>query len=207
MNTIKDLAIKWWKDLSNREKAKLTFYFDPGRRWEWLFEAEIENIFYQEVIIKWYVSKYGKVEFDYNEKEIRNIYLKYTKEPPMTEYHSECVCENECRGFVNVKCKHLPQSVDNTIDVEEKKVFNDFEEWIVVRFAETGFKGFNFDEIKEIVDKAKESREKRKAIDNNVWDEFAKEYSQLHSLDLEQVRYWFIPLLEFGKQHYSLIKK
>jgi hypothetical protein len=46
-----------------------------------------------------------------------------------------------------------------------------------------------------------------KAIEDNVWDEFAKEYSQLHSLDLEQVRYWFIPLLEFGKQHYSLIKK
>ena len=38
MNTIKDLAIKWWEDLSNREKAKLTFYFDAGRRWECLFE-------------------------------------------------------------------------------------------------------------------------------------------------------------------------
>jgi len=43
-------------------------------------------------------------------------------------------------------------------------------------------------------------------IQEDLWKQFAKEYSQLHSLDLEQVRYWFIPLIEFGKQNYTLIK-
>jgi len=76
MNTIKELALNWWTNLSNREKAKLTYYFETFRSWEELFEAEIENIFYKKVILKWYVGKFGKVEFDYNEKEIRNIYLK-----------------------------------------------------------------------------------------------------------------------------------
>lgn len=41
----------------------------------------------------------------------------------------------------------------------------------------------------------------------DVWDKFAKEYSQLNSLYLEQVRYLFIHLIEFGEQHYTLIKK
>jgi hypothetical protein len=83
MNTIK-LALNWWKDLSNREKAKLTYYFETFRSWEELFEVEIETIFYNEVILKWYVGKYGKIEFDYNEEEIKNIYLKeHSKEEPM----------------------------------------------------------------------------------------------------------------------------
>lgn len=96
MNTIKDLAIKWWEDLSNREKAKLTFYFDAGRRWEWLFEAEIESIFYQEVIIKWFSSKtyheqheLSDLYFDsrnpslFTAEQVKEIYLKeHSKEEP-----------------------------------------------------------------------------------------------------------------------------
>jgi hypothetical protein len=30
-----------------------------------------------------------------------------TQEEPKPEYQSECICENSCRGFVNVKCKQL----------------------------------------------------------------------------------------------------
>jgi hypothetical protein len=29
------------------------------------------------------------------------------QEEPKQEYQSECICENSCRGFVNVKCKQL----------------------------------------------------------------------------------------------------
>ena len=58
----------------------------------------------------------------------------------------------------------------------------------------------NDDEISEVLDKAMSEEER-------IWDEFAREYSGLQSLDLEQVRHWFIPLLQFGKQHYTLTKK
>jgi hypothetical protein len=29
------------------------------------------------------------------------------QEEPKQEYQSECICDTECRGFVNVKCKNL----------------------------------------------------------------------------------------------------
>lgn len=41
----------------------------------------------------------------------------------------------------------------------------------------------------------------------NSWDDFAKEYTKIHTLDLEQVRTWFIPLLEFAKENYNITKK
>jgi hypothetical protein len=64
----------------------------------------------------------------------------------------------------------------------------------------------NYDKFKELV--SDEVSPVHENMDNRrTWEDFAKEYSQLHSLDLEQVRYWFIPLIEFGKQNFTLIKK
>ena len=84
MNTIKDLAKNWWATLNWSLKDSLSNFYYNGAIQSTLLDEEIENIFYQEVILKWYVGKYGKVEFDYNEKEIRNIYLKeHTKEHPI----------------------------------------------------------------------------------------------------------------------------
>jgi hypothetical protein len=86
MNTIKDLAKNWWATLNWSLKDSLSNFYYNGAIQSTLLDEEIENIFYQEVIIKWYVGKYGKIEFDYNEKEIRNIYLKeHSKEEPKQE--------------------------------------------------------------------------------------------------------------------------
>jgi len=90
MNTIRQLAMQWFNPLSSAEKTRLTDTTTDNigcRRWETLTDLDIENIFYNEVIVKWYVGRYGKIEFDYNEKEIRNIYLKeHSKEEPTENY-------------------------------------------------------------------------------------------------------------------------
>ena len=125
MNTIKDLAIKWWEYLSNREKAKLTFYFDAGRRWEELFEVEIEKIFYNKVIKLWWdnlepeictllILKYFPNSSSIFDTGIKEIYLKeHTKEQPL----KGDVLEEELWN--------TPQSVDNTIDMEETDVWDE----------------------------------------------------------------------------------
>jgi len=91
----------------------------------------------------------------------------------------------------------------------EKDLINYFK-WIIKKID----KGDTKEEIIRLVlMKRKDIEHISSSIDNtptiqeDLWKQFAKEYSQLHSLDLEQVRYWFIPLIEFGKQNYTLIKK
>ena len=173
MNTIKDLAIKWCKDLSNREKAKLTFYFDAVRRWEELFEAEIENIFYQEVILKWGIVQISNIAY-YKKEEVIEIYLKeHTKEQP--------------------------QSVDNTIDVEEVQ--------------QPYFKGKGEHSVNELEKMCQQYKDyvshinsQPKAIYNDVWDEelinkffYYLKYDK--GVDIED------SFMNDFKQHYSLIKK
>jgi hypothetical protein len=170
MNTIKDLAKNWWLNLDEQECHNFRIKYP---------DFNIEGIFYQEVIVKWFQDSYYSKITDSEEGYKANLL--------------------QAQDIIEMYLKKQSQSVDNTIDMEEKKVFNDFEEWIVVRFAETGFKGFNFDEIKEIVDKAKESREKRKAIEDNVWDEVFQHYGKPFTSGRD--------LWDFLKQHYSLIKK
>ena len=42
------------------------------------------------------------------------------------EYQSECICENSCRGFVNVKCKQLnkQETLEDFIKVERSDLYN-----------------------------------------------------------------------------------
>jgi hypothetical protein len=87
MNTIKDLSEQWWRNFPIKRNIELLSKYHPDD--ESLYYKKIENIFYNEVILKWYVDKYGKIEFDYNEEEIKNIYLKeHSKEQPKVEVDS-----------------------------------------------------------------------------------------------------------------------
>ena len=46
------------------------------------------------------------------------------KEQPKHEYQSECICDTECRGFVNVKCKKPKQeTLEEFINEELEDVF------------------------------------------------------------------------------------
>jgi hypothetical protein len=137
MNTIKDLAKNWWKDLSNREKAKLTFYFDAVRRWEELFEAEIENIFYNEVIIKWYQENFKSKTIIPISVKISAYLKEHSKEEPALDFK---YCKNEIEGGNKcyVQCDHCkeyyaplemeqPLSVNKDVEVDEEK--DDSELW------------------------------------------------------------------------------
>ena len=221
MNTIKDLAKNWWKDLSNREKAKLTFYFDPGRRWEWLFEAEIESIFYQEVIVKWWNgqikmhdgTEYRKtLDHIVNENDIKEMYLERDEQPLKGD-----VLEEELWN--------TPQSVDNTIDMEEvnyqnsnlvteKKEAIDFADWLLTYYEMDNFPLLhpkrNGDEDLCWKLGGTEQRyttveiyqiwlNEPKAIEDNVWDEARKKYLKISTgtilLNSENT------LFEFFKHH------
>jgi hypothetical protein len=58
MNTIRTLAMQWFNPLSSAEKTRLvdnnTKLVGSPRRWETVTGSEIENIFYNEVILKWF---------------------------------------------------------------------------------------------------------------------------------------------------------
>lgn len=128
--TIRQLAMQYFNKLDTYNKSELShkYYKETiGYNFTSLTGREIENIFYQEVIVKWFQEHplYHLCNGMQKEKIIAAYLEEHTKEQPMSEYQSECVCENECRGFVNVKCKHLPQSVLKTIDMKEE-----FDKWL-----------------------------------------------------------------------------
>jgi len=80
--------MQWSNNLppANKDYLMYIYYNISGRDFSDLTGREIENIFYNEVILKWYVDKFGKIEFDYIEEEIENIYLKeHSKEEPKQE--------------------------------------------------------------------------------------------------------------------------
>jgi hypothetical protein len=122
MNTIKDLAKNWWATLNWSLRDSLSNFYYNGAIQSTLLDEEIENIFYQEVILKWYVGKYGKVEFDYNEKEIRNIYLKeHSKEEPQSI--EDNVWDEE---LINKFFYYL--KYDKGVDTLEDSFINDFKQ-------------------------------------------------------------------------------
>jgi hypothetical protein len=122
MNTIKDLAKNWWATLNWSLRDSLSNFYYNGAIQSTLLDEEIENIFYQEVIVKWYVGKFGKVEFDYNEKEIRNIYLKeHSKEEPQSI--EDNVWDEE---LINKFFYYL--KYDKGVDTLEDSFINDFKQ-------------------------------------------------------------------------------
>jgi hypothetical protein len=186
MNTIKDLAIKWWDTkVTKNAKCELTRKYYPRLEKDYGFNkcylnlrsGYLEDIFYQEVIIKWFQSH-----------ALYQLCNTMVKDEIIAAYAVEEIFNNPnlCAlffgGALEVKQPYFKGKGEHSVNELEKM-------------------------CQQYKDYVSHINSQPKAIDNNVWDEFAKEYSQLHSLDLEQVRYWFIPLLEFGKQNYSLIKK
>jgi hypothetical protein len=92
MNTIKDLAKNWWATLNWSLKDSLSNFYYNGAIQSTLLDEEIENIFYQEVIIKWfqdsYYSKITNSEEGYKAnllqaQDIIEMYIKkHSKELP-----------------------------------------------------------------------------------------------------------------------------
>jgi len=228
MNTIRTLVMQWFNELDTYNKSELSHkYYKETISYNFtsLTGREIENIFYNEVIIKWFSSKTYHEQHELSDlyfdsrnpslfiaEQVKEIYLKeHSKEEPALDFK---YCKNEIEGGNKcyVQCDHCkeyyaplemeqPLSVNKDVEVDGEKTFEDFEEWIVVRLAETGFKGFTFDETKEIVDKAMESREKRK-VEVNSWDDvFRLIKLETRSDSLTE------KIVETLKNNYTLTKK
>jgi hypothetical protein len=96
MNTIRQLAMQWFNPLSSAEKTRLTD--NIGCRRCRFAGLEIENIFYNEVIVKWWdnlenkfdvLTKYYPNSSSIFEKGLKEIYLKeHSKEEPKVEVDS-----------------------------------------------------------------------------------------------------------------------
>ena len=96
MNTIKDLALKWWTNLLLRSKIEFIRQYIDGISTSYsLKDEEIENIFYNEVILKWFHNDYYNTlvtpEAGYRANlmtadDIISLYLKeHSKEEPKQE--------------------------------------------------------------------------------------------------------------------------
>ncbi len=136
--TIRQLAMQFWNDLpksANDEilnKTKLCEkYYGSNRGWLYLTGSEIENIFYNEVILKWYQKRVDSeidnpmgfsVQGIIPEEMIIADYLKEHSEP--TSVLDKLIPIVKETIETNLKIQELmaqPQSVLKTIDVEEEK--------------------------------------------------------------------------------------
>jgi hypothetical protein len=90
MNTIKDLAMQWSTNLlpANKDYLMSVHHNHSGRDFSDLTGREIEDIFYNEVIVKWWDKQPNQGELHNHSwspsvEEIKEIYLKEnTKEQP-----------------------------------------------------------------------------------------------------------------------------
>jgi hypothetical protein len=131
MNTIKDLAKNWWATLNWSLKDSLSNFYYNGAIQSTLLDEEIENIFYQEVIIKWfqdsYYSKITNSEEGYKAnllqaQDIIEIYLKeHTKEQPQSV--EDNVWDEE---LINKFFYYL--KYDKGVDTLEDSFMNDFKQ-------------------------------------------------------------------------------
>ncbi len=157
MNTIRQLAMEWWNNLlpiadseTLNKTALCEQYYGFERTHQSLTGREIENIFYNEVIIKWFHNDYYNTlvtsEAGYRANlmtadDIISLYLKeHSKEEPALDFK---YCKNEIEGGNKcyVQCDHCkeyyaplemeqPLSVNKDVEVDgetlESKVRNLF---------------------------------------------------------------------------------
>lgn len=192
MNTIKDLAITYWNNLNYFKQCELIEKYCEGV----LSNGEqIENIFYNEVIVKWFQS--------------HGLY----------ELCKTMVKDQIIAAYLEEHTKEQPQSVDNIIDLKkletqlnaalESETSESLTNWLQEKR-----KGNTIDveeknkSDKEIIDIA---FGKVEAIEDNVWDEAEIGYHKLYSVkSVSGLDILSIPqrhLFKWLKQNYSLIKK
>lgn len=94
--TIRQLTMQWWNPIGKIAKQDKCSNHYLGRTWQSLTGREIENIFYNEVIVKWWnniedkfnmLTKYFPNSSSVFDSGLKEIYLKeHTKEQPTENY-------------------------------------------------------------------------------------------------------------------------
>lgn len=229
MNTIKALAKNWWVKTLTPEERNAIRHKNPNIyniNNKTSFSDAYENIFYNEVIVKWWdnldASKMGDYLYhlrdgmdameDVTKTEIFTLYLKeHTKEQPKEEYVCyKCqnktnnkfeICDSCNIGWIDNTqiSQEQSQSVDNTIDVEETEEQED------ERILNQAFLDFN--KYCKQPSNCRQSLSKKcicpkPKTEDNIWNEAQSNYFNSENCDNDVYQ-----LLRFLKQHYSLIKK
>jgi hypothetical protein len=210
MNTIKDLALIWWyKECTKNKKCELTRKYYPRLEKDYGFNrcylnlrsGYLENIFYNEVIVKWWDAKglskylYDVTNINNRPAQLKEIYLKeHSKEEPALDF-KYCKNEIEGGGKCTIQCDHCkeyyaplemeqPLSVNKNVEVDEKNK-SDKE---IIDIALGKFKNFG----------------EQPKVEDNSWDDVEAEYINSTFYDMEHYNSAF---LEFLQQHYTLTKK
>jgi hypothetical protein len=120
-------------ELLSKKGFKLDSYFvlsDDSKSYApYLYKEQSKQIFtyfaegfevFAEIIIE---DNSIKVDFPNFSETITDIIKLVTisEEEPKQEYQSECICENSCIGFVNVKCKQLNKQ--ETVEEVAERLF------------------------------------------------------------------------------------
>ncbi len=247
MQTIRQLTMQWWNNLpfnsSNTKISKTHYYnqyfgykgaaFTMAKDYTELTGSEIENIFYNEVIVKWWsdlkigvpimlISTYLKkanYKFPTNE-EIKEIYLKeHSKEEPKERERGITITmkgqplvnkDVEVDGeTLESKVRNLFSPIKNYISVSRNLLSGDTDDEIVKIAQEEGLKADQ--NIYAIISEIHNSLLSK--VEDNSWDEVAKILSNTkYGLPIVKgdttVYVVDIPkVIEKLKQHYILTKK
>ena len=233
--TIRQLAMQYFNELDTYNKSELSHkYYKETISYNFtsLTNEKIENIFYQEVIVKWANESEDRENYYCLAPVfVKQAYLKeHTKELPKID--TNIIKENTDEILSKMKAEYpifelgediytvqgKPQSVLNTIDVEEYKETLALEEYYLIPKelihslqgdlgSLASYMPQHFDELALIAHKLGDYQivSQPKAIEDNAWDEVRRGYKKLtHRSILSNGEH---DLLDYLEQHYSLIKK
>lgn len=214
MATIQQLAKNWWIALNWSLKDVLSnFYYEVIQ--STLLDKEVENIFYNEVIIKWYQENHKTKHIIPKNIKIATYLKEHTKEQPTLD---EEVAELEAELWNSPtgapESLGQSQSVDNTIEMkhlEQPQILKDF-----ITAIRSEFKDENWDYLDFIADRVIKKQPK---ANEDVWDELAvllkDDFGEsiIEDGDEDNPLDWWLQdvtvadIVDKIKQHYSLIKK
>ena len=196
MNTIKDLAIKWWDTkVTKNAKCELTRKYYPRLEKDYGFNKSylnlrsgyLEDIFYQEVIIKWFQSHalYQLCNTMVKDQIIAAYLEEHNKDNALAVeevFNNPDLCASYFGGALEVKQPYFKGKGEHSVNELEKmcQQYKDYVSYI---------------------------NSQPKAIDNNVWDEKLINkffYYLKYDKGVDTLEDSF---MNDFKQHYSLIKK
>ena len=121
VQAIDDEFLEWF--VKNPSCEKVNVEIIPNSSWG--FDLDEPMVLGYKIIIPQEEPK--QEDFEY--VSIGEERIKIPIQEPKQEYQSECICENSCRGFVNVKCKQINKK--ETVGEVAERLTKDFPHYSV----------------------------------------------------------------------------
>lgn len=209
MNTIVNLAEKWWNnDLDAEQRANISDKYH--------IEESIENIFYNEIIFKWWDSLKIIKQFNYilennlsisfknglpTADELKQLYLKVHFIDPTEEEKEQILKE---RNTVIERNTEYPLTPNDCIaeyskeEPKEKDIVDLLEQPLSTRMLKWMKYG------KYLSKQEFDLLQQQPKVEDNSWDEVVKEF--IKHIQFDKVESQTIEFINWIKQHYTLIK-